>query len=84
MAGNNNTANKNNQNSNLGTILGVIAIVLAGAALIFAFMAYNRTSEENLESMVGEQVEQTLQQLLQPQPAPNQQQEPAPGNGIGE
>lgn len=64
-----------NKKGNMGTVLGVIAIVLAGAALVLAFMAYNQSTEESLEPVVTDQVEQTIQEMLQPQPAPGGQEE---------
>lgn len=59
-----------------GSILSVVALVIALAALAVSLVAFNRTSEENLRNAVEDQVEDkvdtTLQDLFGELPAQSQ------------
>lgn len=47
-----------------GSILSVVALIIASAALVVSLVAFNRTSEENIRGTVEDQVDTTLHDLF--------------------
>lgn len=61
-----------------GNVLGILAIIIAAAALVFSLAAFNRASEDRIGEIVEDKIEETLQGMLgEPSPQP-QPEEPEP------